>query len=335
MPSTQLNPPRDARRRQQRAQRLLEQILATVRAMDTGAASIGDLKIVARTLQEMRAGFELFAPYRDARKVATFGSARTQENDAIFRTAERFAGAIADAGYMVITGAGGGIMDACQRGAGRARSFGVNIRLPFEQAPNRIIHGDTKLISFNYFFTRKLFFIKETHAVALFPGGFGTHDEGFEVLTLLQTGKCQPMPLVLLDQPRGTYWTTWHRYVREHLLRRAMIAPEDLALYKVTDSVDEAVREITTFYSVFHSARYVKDLLVLRLNRVLSPGVLRALSAEYADIIGSGAIEACTPFAVERDDPATLHLPRVAFRFDRYHFARLRMLLDSINATPE
>jgi uncharacterized protein (TIGR00730 family) len=333
MPSTQLNPPRDDRRRHSRAQHLLEQILATVRAMGSGAASIGDLKIVARALQEMRAGFEMFAPYRDTRKVAAFGSARTLENDAIFRTAERFAGAIADVGFMVITGAGGGIMDACQRGAGRERSFGVNILLPFEQNANQIIHGDTKLLSFNYFFTRKLFFIKEAHAVVLFPGGFGTHDEGFEVLTLLQTGKCQPMPLVLLDQPRGTYWKTWHRYVQEHLLRRSMISPADLALYRVTDSTEETVREITNFYAVYHSARYVKDLLVLRLNRGLSPEVIAALSAEYADITVSGGIEPCNAFPVERDDPATSQLPRVAFRFDRHHFGRLRMLIDSINAT--
>jgi uncharacterized protein (TIGR00730 family) len=334
MPSTQLNPPPEAKRSHSRAQRLLEQILATVRAMDSDGASVGDLKIVARTLQEMHAGFEMFAPYRDTRKVATFGSARTQENDAIFRTAERFAAAIADAGFMVITGAGGGIMEACQRGAGRERSFGVNIRLPFEQNPNQVIHGDTKLLSFNYFFTRKLFFIKEAHAVALFPGGFGTHDEGFEVLTLLQTGKSPPMPLVLLDQPRGTYWKTWHRYVQDHILRRNMISPADLALYKVTDSVEEAVREITTFYAVFHSARYVKDLLVLRLNRMLPPEVIAALAAEYADILLSGGIEPCAAFPVERDDPAALHLPRVAFHFNRYHFGRLRMLIDSINAAP-
>jgi uncharacterized protein (TIGR00730 family) len=335
MPSPEPTPPREAKRSRSRARRLLEQIVATVQAMDSDAVSVGDLKIVARALQEMRAGFEMFAPFRDTRKVATFGSARTQENDAIFRTAERFARAIADAGFMVITGAGGGIMEACQRGAGRERSFGVNIRLPFEQSPNQVIHGDTKLIAFNYFFTRKLFFIKEAHAVALFPGGFGTHDEGFEVLTLLQTGKCQPMPLVLLDQPRGTYWKTWHRYVQEHLLRCAMISPEDLALYRVTDSVEEAVREITKFYAVFHSARYVKDLLVLRLRRALPPQVIAALAAEYTDLTVSGGIESCAAFSVERDEPATLHLPRLAFRFDRRHFGRLRMLIDAINATPE
>jgi len=326
--------PREAKRARTRAQRLIEEILATVRAMDQGGASIGDLKIVARALQEMRAAFEMFAPYRDARKVATFGSARTQENDAIFRTAENFARAIADAGFMIITGAGGGIMEACQRGAGRERSFGVNIRLPFEQAANLVIHGDAKLIPFNYFFTRKLFFIKEAHAVALFPGGFGTHDEGFEVLTLLQTGKCQPLPLVLLDRPRGTYWKTWHRYVQDHLLRREMISREDLALYKVTDSVEEAVGEITAYYRVYHSARYVRDLLVLRLSRSLPPELVAALGEEFADICQEGTLAAVNPFPVERDDPSAMHLPRLAFRFNRRNFGRLRMLIDRINAAP-
>jgi uncharacterized protein (TIGR00730 family) len=335
MPSSQLtHSPREAKRARSRAQRLLEQIAATVRAMEGGGASIGDLKLVARTLQEMRAAFELFAPYRDIRKVSAFGSARTEENDAIFRTAEAFARAIADAGFMVITGAGGGIMEACQRGAGRERSFGVNISLPFEQAPNQIIHGDVKLLMFNYFFTRKLFFIKEAHAVALFPGGFGTLDEGFEVLTLLQTGKCQPLPLVLLDQPRGTYWSTWHRYVQDHLLRRKLISPEDLALYKVTDDCDAAVREITTYYRIYHSARYVRDLLVLRLNRPLPPEVLEKLGAEFADICDEGTISPCGPFSVERDDPGAMHLARVCFRFNRRNFGRLRMLIDAINSIP-
>jgi uncharacterized protein (TIGR00730 family) len=329
-----MSSPRQAKHDRTRAQHLIEEIDATVRAMENSGASIGDLKIVARALQEMRAAFAMFAPYHSIRKVATFGSARTQENDAIFRTAESFARAIADAGFMVITGAGGGIMEACQRGAGRERSFGVNITLPFEQSPNQIIHGDEKLISFNYFFTRKLFFIKEAHAVALFPGGFGTHDEGFEVLTLLQTGKCQPLPLVLLDQPRGTYWKTWHRYVEEHLLRRKMISPEDLALYKVTDSSEDAAREITTYYRVYHSARYVRDLIVIRLNQPLPPAVVASLGKEFSDITEAGTIEPCGPFPVERDDPATLHLPRLAFRFDRRNFGRLRMLIDRINAAP-
>jgi len=328
------HPAREAKRARTRAQRLLGEIGSIVAAIEAGGASIGDLKIVARSLQEMRDAFAMFTPYRGVRKVATFGSARTQENDAVFRTAEEFARLVADAGFMVITGAGGGIMEACQRGAGRERSFGVNIRLPFEQHPNRVIHGDEKLVTFNYFFTRKLFFIKDTHAVALFPGGFGTLDEGFEVLTLLQTGKCQPLPLVLLDQPRGTYWKTWHRYVQDHLLRRGLISPEDLSLYKVTDDSAEAAREITTYYRVYHSARYVRDLLVVRLNHPLPETVVRALSTEFADITEAGAIEPCHTFPVEHDEPATVHLPRLAFRFDRRSFGRLRMLIDRINAAP-
>jgi hypothetical protein len=333
MPSSR--PAGEAKRSRARSQHLIEQIDATVRAIEEGGADIGDLKLLARSLHEMRAGFELFAPYRDTRKVATFGSARTLENDAIFRTAEGFARAIADAGFMVITGAGGGIMEACQRGAGRERSFGVNIRLPFEQGANPVIHGDPKLLLFNYFFIRKLFFIKQAHAVALFPGGFGTLDEGFEVLALLQTGKCQPLPLVLLDQPRGTYWRTWHRYVQEHLLRRKLISAEDLALYKVTDDCEEAVREIATYYRVYHSSRYVKDLLVLRLTRALPPELLEHLGAEFADICEVGTLTPCSPFPVERDEPALMHLPRICVRFNRRHFGRLRMLIDRINAAPD
>jgi len=327
--------PRETKRHQTRVQRLIEDLVATARALEPSGASIGELKIAGRALEELRGGFEMFAPYRGVRKVATFGSARTLENDPYFRTAEQFARAIADAGFMVITGAGGGIMEACQRGAGRERSFGVNIRLPFEQGANPIIHGDPKLRSFNFFFTRKLFFIKEAHAVALFPGGFGTHDEGFEALTLIQTGKCQMMPLVLLDQPRGTYWKTWQRYVEQHLLRRGMISPDDLRLYLVTDDVGRAVEEITRFYRVFDSARYVEDLLVVRTSVPLAPPLLAALGTEFADIIqGGGGIAPCQPFAVERDDPATLHLPRVAFRFDRRNYGRLRILIDRINAPP-
>ena len=322
---------REERRRQQRAGKLIDDIVATGRAFAESGASIGELKLAARALEEMRAAFAMFAPYRGVRKVATFGSARTQEDDPYFRTAEQFARAIADAGFMVITGAGGGIMEACNRGAGRDRSFGINIRLPFEQGANPVLEGDAKLMSFNYFFTRKLFFIKEAHAVVLFPGGFGTHDEGFETLTLVQTGKCQLMPLVLLDQPRGTYWKTWQRYIEEHLLRRRMISPEDLDLFLVTDSVERAVHEVARFYRVFHSARFVEDLLVVRTNLPLPRALLGDLSRDFADILGGQSIEPCEPFAVERDDPPTLHLPRVALHFARHGYGRLRQLVNRLN----
>ena len=322
---------RESQRARTRTARVVADIVRTGHALEQSGASLGELKLVARALEEMRGAFEMFAPYRGVRKVATFGSARTKENDPYFRTAERFARAVAEQGFMVITGAGGGIMEACQRGAGRERSFGINIRLPFEQRANPVIHGDPKLRSFNYFFTRKLFFILEAHAVALFPGGFGTHDEGFETLTLLQTGKCQMMPLVLLDQPRGTYWKTWQRYVEDHILRRGMIADDDLSLYLVTDNVARAVEEVARFYRVYHSSRYVNDLLVIRTLLPLSKSLLANLNRDFASIVQSGAIEACAAFPVEQDDPTTLHLPRIAFRFDRRGYGRLRQLINRIN----
>lgn len=317
-----------------RAQRLISDLCATAQQMGEDATSIGDLKIASAALAEMRRAFRMFSSYRNVRKVSTFGSARTRKGDATFQVAESFARNISEAGFMVITGAGAGIMEACQRGAGRDRSFGINIELPFEQGANQVIHGDPKLMSFRYFFTRKLFFIKEADAVVLFPGGFGTHDEGFEVLTLLQTGKCQPMPLVFLDRPRGTYWKTWHRYVDDHLRRKGLISDEDFALYRVTDSIEAAVREITRFYRVFHSARYVRDLLVLRINWELSKSFVADLADEFTDILRQPGIERRKPFSVERDEPEIWHLPRLSLRFNRTNFGRLRQLIDRINDAP-
>lgn len=326
-------PPASATRSPQ--QRYLDEIIATAKRLAADGASVGDLKLAIGALKEMRYAFKLFAPYRDIRKVSTFGSARTQTGDPVFKLAEHFAARIADCGYMVITGAGPGIMEACQRGAGRDRSFGINIRLPFEQMPNVVIHGDPKLMNFRYFFTRKLFFIKEADAVVLFPGGFGTHDEGFEVLTLLQTGKTRPIPLVLLDRPRGTFWKTWQRYVEDHILRRGMVSPDDLALYKVTDDVEAAVNEIVGFYRVYHSSRYVGDHLVIRLLRSLPDNFVQALTQEFRDIIADGGLEQRAAFAAERSDADIFHLPRLVFRFDRVHFGRLRQLIDRVNTAPE
>jgi len=316
------------------AEQLIQQLQTTVQQLAADNASIADLKIAAGALREMREGFKLFAPYRNVRKVSTFGSARVQQGDPVFRLAEEFARRIADQGFMVITGAGGGIMEACQRGAGRERSFGVNIRLPFEQRANSIISGDPKLMSFRYFFTRKLFFLKEADAVVLFPGGFGTHDEAFETLTLLQTGKTRPVPLVFLDQTRGTYWTTWRRYVEDHMLRRGMIDRTDFALFRVTDSIEEAVNEILRFYQVYHSSRYVRELLVIRLQRPLPEDFVRSLNREFADIVVRGRIEQRSALPVEKDEPEIASLPRLVFEFDRLHFGRLRELIDAINAAP-
>jgi uncharacterized protein (TIGR00730 family) len=333
-PSASIQPPAAAEARTPE-QRYLDELIATVQRLAKDGAFLGDLKVATGALKEMRHAFKLFAPYRGIRKVSAFGSARTQTGDPVFKLAEQFAARIADCGYMVITGAGPGIMEACQRGAGRERSFGINIRLPFEQSANVVIHGDSKLMHFKYFFTRKLFFIKEADAVVLFPGGFGTHDEGFELLTLLQTGKTKPIPLVLLDRPRGTYWKTWQRYVEDHILRRGMVSPDDLALYKVTDNVETAVNEIVGFYRVYHSSRYVGDRLVIRLTRSLPDDFVQALSREFRDIIVDGGLEQRAAFAAERTDADIFHLPRLVLRFDRVHCGRLRQLIDRLNAAPE
>ncbi len=315
-------------------QAYVDALVRTAQELLADDASVGDLKIAAGSLREMRSAFAMFAPYRNVRKVSTFGSARTQPGDPVFRLAEEFARQIADRGFMVITGAGPGIMEACQRGAGRERSFGINIRLPTEQATNVVIGGDPKLMQFRYFFTRKLFFLKEADAIVLFPGGFGTLDEGFETLTLLQTGKTQPVPLVLLDHPHGTCWTVWQDYVEGQLLARGMISREDLALYRVTDRIEVAVQEIVDFYRVFHSARYVRDLLVIRLLRRLPEDYVRDVADEFRDIIVDGGITQRDAFPAEADLPALAHLPRLALHFDRVHFGRLRRLIDRVNAAP-
>jgi len=249
-----------------RDEKLVREMVETCLKLLRNGTPVGDIKILNAALRELRYAFKVFAPYRNVRKVSVFGSARSARESSACRTAFEFAQRIRDAGYMVITGAGHGIMGACQEGAGPDHSFGVNIRLPFEQGPNEVIAKDPKLLTFRYFFTRKLIFIKEADAAALFPGGFGTHDEAYECLTLVQTGKTKPMPIVFLDAPRGTYWKTWKRYVEEHLLRHRLISPEDMALFKVTSSVDEAVEEITRFYRVYHSARTVDRNLVIRLT---------------------------------------------------------------------
>jgi uncharacterized protein (TIGR00730 family) len=330
-PAPDVQPPAPARAQQQR---YVDDLVATAQQLLADNASIGDLKIVTGALREIAHAFKVFAPYHHVRKVSTFGSARTREGDPVFQLAERFARRIADAGFMVITGAGPGIMEACQRGAGRERSFGINIHLPFEQSANPVITGDPKLMGFRYFFARKLFFLKEADAVVLFPGGFGTHDEGFETLTLLQTGKTRPVPLVFLDAPRGTYWKTWQRYVEDHILRRDMIAKEDLALYKVTDNVEAAVQEIVTYYRVYHSSRYVHDRFVIRVTRPLPADYVQALATEFRDITLDGVLEQRRAFSAERSETEIFHLPRLVFRFDRVHYGRLRTLIDRINAAP-
>jgi uncharacterized protein (TIGR00730 family) len=291
----------------------------------------GDVRVIQTALREMRYAFKLFAPYANVRKVTIFGSARTQPTRLEYQQALEFGRKIAAAGYMVITGAGGGIMQAGHEGAGPEKSFGANIRLPWEQAANPVIREDKKLVTFKYFFTRKLIFIRHSDAIVLFPGGFGTMDEGYEALTLMQTGKSQLMPLVLVDRPGGTYWKTWDKHVREHLLRDQLISPDDLNLYQITDDTDQAVKMITRFYRNFQSSRFVKELFVIRLKHAPSRSALVALNEDFSDLIVGQPIQAIEATPEEIADEDHIELPRIAFGFNRRDYGRLRQLIDVLN----
>ena len=292
----------------------------------------GDVRVIQTAIRELRYAFKLFAPYSGNRKVTIFGSARTQPTRIEYQQGVEFGRKIAEAGFMVITGAGGGIMQAGHEGAGPEKSFGANIRLPWEQGANPVIKEDRKLITFKYFFTRKLIFIRHSDAIALFPGGFGTMDEGYEALTLMQTGKSQLMPLVLIDRPGGTYWKTWDKHVREHLLRDQLISPDDLNLYQITDDTEQAVKIITRFYRNFQSSRFVKDLFVIRLNHAPANSAIKALNEDFADIVIGPEIKRIDPTAEELADDDHTDMPRIAFGFNRRDYGRLRQLIDTLNS---
>ncbi|HEX2178532.1 MAG TPA: TIGR00730 family Rossman fold protein [Actinomycetota bacterium] len=291
-----------------------------------------DRKIANTALKEMRYAFHVFAPYRNVRKVTIFGSSRTAKGRPEYALARDFSRTIADRDWMVVTGAGPGIMEAGHEGAGSARSFGVNILLPFEATANPYIAGDPKLVNFKYFFTRKLMFIKESDAFVLLPGGFGTLDEAFELLTLIQTGKSDLHPIVMLDVPDGTYWKSFDRYLREELLAHGYISESDLELFTYTDDLNQAVEEIERFYRVYHSQRYVNNRLIFRLNSMPPEEELAVLSKEFDDVL-EGPIEPAGPSAGEIRDNDFVDLPRIALNFDRIHAGRLRMLVDRLNDT--
>jgi uncharacterized protein (TIGR00730 family) len=313
-------------------QDLIARIRESADKMETDPPSRGDLKILGRTLKELRYAFKVFAPYRRRRKVTVFGSARTPPEDPAYRQAEAFGRAMAEQEWFVITGASSGIMEAALVGAGRAKAMGLNILLPFEQFANPVIAGDPKLVHMKYFFTRKLMFVKETDAICLLPGGFGTLDEGLEVLTLLQTGKHDLFPVVLLDTPGGNYWKAFQEFVEKQLLGRGMIGPEDLALYAITDDVTAAVAEILLFYRMFHSMRYVRSKLVFRLREQPPDTALEEINSRFADILSEGRFEVGGPLSDERDDPALAALPRLIFSFDRRNYGRLRQLINFLNS---
>ena len=308
----------------------VRQIMVSALRLVSDGTSRADLLLLNSALKELRHSFRVFAPYRHLRKVAVFGSARTEPGHPDWEQAATFAERIVAEGWMVITGAGGGIMRAAQGGAGREASFGVNIRLPFEQRANEVIAGDSKLINFRYFFTRKISFVKESHAIVLFPGGFGTHDEGFEALTLIQTGKSEIVPVVFLDAPGGSYWEDWKRYLLDHTLARGLISDHDLSLFRITDDVEVAVAEVVGFYANYHSSRYVGERLVLRVRRAPGPEQLETLRREFADVVSRGAIEVSGPLSKEAGEVPGY--PRVVLHPDRRKVGRLRELIDRLNA---
>ena len=314
-------------------QALIKDLIITALKLVRDGSSRGEVKIMAAAMRELRYAFKVFRPFQHKRKVTIFGSARTASNAPEYQAAKYFAEEMVKREYMVITGAGPGIMQAAQEGAGRDQSFGVNIRLPFEQASNPVIAGDPKLIHFRYFFTRKLCFVKEASAIALFPGGFGTHDEGFETLTLVQTGKASPIPIVFMDRPGGTYWREWASYVERHLLGKGLISKEDFSLFKITDDPDWAVEEILQFYKRYHSSRYVKDRLVLRMLTPISAKALAEINRRYASLLSNpnAKITSSGPLPEEADQPGLNDLPRLVVPFNRRNFGKLRQLIDDIN----
>ena len=312
---------------------LIAEMIVTALKLHRDRAGRGDLKLINSALKELRYAFLVFAQYRDIPKVTVFGSARTPPEHPNYRLAAEFASRMADKeGWMVVTGAGPGIMEAANRGAGGDYSFGVNIRLPFEAEANPYV-DDARLINFKYFFTRKLMFVKESDAFALFPGGFGTQDETFELLTLTQTGKTTLHPIVLLEAPGSGYWEGWLDFVRGTLIEKGMIAPDDLALFTHATDIDVAVREITRFFANYHSQRYVGDHLVLRLRTPPDDALVERLNDEFSDLLASGRIDpiGATPPEVADDDH--IELPRLRLHFDRRSLGRLRKLIDILNDT--
>ncbi|MET0326173.1 MAG: TIGR00730 family Rossman fold protein [Ilumatobacteraceae bacterium] len=328
---------------QARARRLVEELDPDAdprTALELVGAALGmlddrpdplDLKIAAAAMTEMREAFRLFAGYRDIQKVTVFGSARTRPDDPLYAQAEHIASALAERGWMVVTGAGPGIMQAAMEGAGRAHSIGVAIRLPFEQGANPVIAGDEKYVSMKYFFTRKLMLVKESRAFVCLPGGFGTLDETFELLTLTQTGKGLPVPIVLLDTPEEPFWPRIDDLIRELLVDRGLVAAADTSLYRVTDSVEAACAEIDRFYANYHSIRYVGDFLIVRLQHEPTDDQLAELNQRFAHLVARGRIERSLPLDIERRHRDHVELPRIRFAFSRHRSGDLRALIDALN----
>lgn len=292
----------------------------------------GQIKVITRSLKEMRYAYRVFNKYAGKSRVSIFGSARTPEDHPDYKAAREFSIGMAENGWMCITGAAEGIMKAGLEGIKPELSFGLAIRLPFESSANACIEGDPKHITFRYFFTRKLMFLSHSEALVAAPGGFGTMDEIYEALTLMQTGKATIIPVVLLQGEGRTYWNEWNTYVKEHLLGNKLISEEDLHLYYLASSPQDAINHILHFYKRYHSSRYVKDMLVMRIKKALTPDQLAELNATFHGLVVSGKIEQQEAFAEEQD---AIELPRLVFHHTRYHFGRVRQMIDWLNNLPE
>ncbi len=308
-----------------------EMILATLK-IGQNVDYLADLKLINRTLREMRYTAKVFSPYRQRKKVTIFGSARTLESDEMYQKCVRFSHILAEKNYMVITGGGPGIMQAGNEGAGSENSFAVNIRLPFEQKPNPIMYRNPRLVTYKYFFNRKVAFVKETDAIVVFPGGFGTLDEAMEVFTLIQTGKTSPKPLILMEDKDG-YWQKFIEFLKENLLVKGFISPEDFSLFTVTTCEQEALRVIDNFYSTYHSLRFIENRLIIRLLRPLTPEQTGTLSSEFPELIKENdAIRCCEAFPEESDEPDLARLPRISLLFDHHHYGMLIAFINRINS---
>ncbi|MDD5428698.1 MAG: TIGR00730 family Rossman fold protein [Candidatus Omnitrophica bacterium] len=309
----------------------LHEIITTAVKLGKESHDRGDLKLANNALKELRYSFKIFSPYRNVKKVIIFGSARSLKTSAEYKMAEEFSRKLTAKGYMIVTGGGSGIMEAGNKGAGAGKDFALNIRLPFEQKPNPYIDEKEKIINFKYFFTRKLVFVKESDATAIFPGGFGTHDEGFEILTLVQTGKSRPRPIVLMEPEGSSYWAAWRRYVTDHLLKNGFINKEDLKLFRVAKTVDEAIKYIDDFYRVYHSIRYVYGLTVIRLNKEISERTLGLINKKFKDILTCGEIRPAPPTNKEVQEGECIGLPRIAMNFNMRDYGRLCEMIHVIN----
>jgi uncharacterized protein (TIGR00730 family) len=310
---------------------LLREILTTTVKLGKESGDRADLKLVNDALKELRYSFKIFSPYRSVKKVIIFGSARSKKSSAEYKMAELFAQKITKKGYMIVTGGGSGVMEGGNKGAAAGKEFGLNIRLPFEQNPNPYIDEKDKIINFKYFFTRKLAFVKETDATVLFPGGYGTLDECFEMLTLIQTGKSKPRPIILMEPKGSTYWAGWKNFVNKQLAKNEFIDKDDHKLFRVAKTAEEAIGYIEDFYKVYHSVRYVSGLTVIRLNREISEKKLKLINQKFKDILTKGEIKLAEPTEKEMQDAEHLSLPRLVMHFNKRDYGKLCEMIQVIN----